>query len=338
MRNNVFIATPLITGGENLETTQKKYRIGIDLGGTNIKVGIVNEKNEIMSHRSEPTVVNRSYKEIIKTIADTVLQLLMEKHINIDECISLGIGSPGTIDNETGMILYSNNFGWENIPILAELKEYMNLPMYISNDANCAALGEAVAGAAVGCKNIVLLTLGTGIGSGIILNGKIYEGGHAGGAELGHCMLVAGGERCTCGRDGCFESYASATALIRETRIAAVKNEKSLINEISEYNIAKISGITPFLAATRGDEAGIRVVNNYIKYLSEGIINIINIFRPDKVLISGGICNQGDNLVIPVNEYVKKYCFAGDKAYIAIVERASLGNMAGMIGAASLNY
>ncbi|MDK2807952.1 MAG: glucokinase [Clostridiales bacterium] len=312
------------------------YRIGIDLGGTNIKVGIVNENYEIIEKHSIKTLVERPYHEIIKDMADAIYYLLEKKNIGLNECLTIGIGSPGTVDAKSGVVLYSNNFGWENIPLVAELKKYINLPVFISNDANCAALGETVAGAAKGADNVILLTLGTGVGGGVILSGKVFEGGHAGGAELGHTVIVDGGEACTCGRKGCFESYASATALIRETKAAALAHKESLLMELCEGDIEKINGKTPFDAAQMGDETAKEVVGRYIWYLANGITNMINIFRPDKVLLSGGVCNQGEKLTKPLSEIVNRTCFGGEKAFIPPIERAMLGNDAGIIGAAAL--
>lgn len=313
-----------------------KYRIGIDLGGTNIKVGIVDEENQIIKRKSVPTRVKRPYKEIIASMKDCVCEVLKEAGLSIKDCEKLGIGSPGTVDSENGIIVYSNNFDWWNIPLTDELKQYLPLPIRISNDANCAALGEVVAGAAKGCRNVVLLTLGTGVGSGIVLNGKIFEGGHPGGAELGHTVIRMNGETCTCGRKGCLEAYASATALIRETREAARKNPDSWIHQLCEYNLDNITGITAFCARENKDEAGEKVVNDYIQYLSEGIANVINVFRPDKVLLSGGVCNQKEALTDPINQKLKDICFGGSDVYIAPVMTAMLANDAGIIGAANL--
>lgn len=316
-----------------------RYRIGIDLGGTKIKLGVVDENNEIVDRMSIPTLVNRSYQEIIQSMAEGVITLLEGTDINLKQCDFLGIGSPGVIDGKTGTVVYSNNFAWENIPVVEELQKYIDLPMYISNDANCAVLGEAAAGAATDCDNIVLLTLGTGIGSGIILNGKLFEGSNIGGSEYGHSVLVVDGEQCTCGRRGCFEAYASATALIRETKKAAKRNENSILHLLCGSDLTKVCGVTPFKAMEYGDPSAKEVIDNYIKYLGNGIINLINLFRPDKVLISGGICNQGDNLLKPVNDYVAKHCFGGSYTYIPAIIKAALGNTAGIIGAASLqNY
>lgn len=319
------------------KTDKKKYRIGVDLGGTNIKVGIVDEQNHIIAKRSVKTYVERPWQEVVKDIGDTVLGLLEETKIKEEQCISLGLGSPGTVDSKTGVVVFSNNFDWHDIPLKKELEHYISIPIFISNDANCAALGETIAGAAKNCKNAVLLTLGTGVGGGVILDGKIFEGGFAGGAELGHTTIIAGGEPCTCGRKGCLEAYTSATALIRDTVKAAKDNPNSEICKICEGNIENIDGMTAFEGMRRGDDSAKKVVENYINYLGEGIVNFINIFRPEKVILSGGVCNEGEKLTNPLNEYVKKYSFAGEKSFIAEVVRAELGNDAGIIGAAWLS-
>ncbi len=312
------------------------YRIGIDLGGTNIKIGIVNSSHKIIAHHSVKTLVDRHYTQIVQDMAEAVLFALKQANISVDSCQALGIGSPGCIDFKNGIVIFAGNLHWEQVPLLAELKKYINLPMGLSNDANCAALGEVIAGAAREYHNAVMITLGTGVGGGVVIDKKIFEGGHAGGTELGHTTILSGGEYCTCGRHGCFEAYASATALIRDTKRAAKKYPHSLLNQLCEGNLEHINGVTPFDAAKQGDPAAKEVVENYIKYLGEGIINMVNIFRPDVVLLSGGICNQGAYLTDPLNDYIKKYCFAGTRVYIPPVIRATLGNDAGIIGAASI--
>lgn len=312
------------------------YRAGIDLGGTNIKAGIVDENNQILKQASVPTRVERPYGEIIKDMAKLVLCLLDELSISKEELAGVGIGSPGTVDAETGYIAYSNNFGWENVPLVPEMKKYLDCPIRVSNDANCAALGEVKAGAAKETANAVLLTLGTGIGGGVVIDGKIFEGAHAGGAELGHTSLIMGGEPCTCGRKGCVEAYASATALIRDAKRAAGKNPQSKMNALCGGNLENMNGKIPFDAAWNGDETAKQVVDNYITYLGEAITNFVNIFRPDVVLLSGGVCNQKEHLTDPLNAYIKNTCFAKEKAMIPPVRCAILGNSAGIIGAANL--
>lgn len=312
------------------------YRAGIDLGGTNIKAGIVDENQRLIAQASVPTQVERPYQEVIKDMADLVTSLLQQKEIAKSELAGIGIGSPGMIDAVQGVVVYSNNFGWENVPLVEEMHRYYSCPIAISNDANCAALGEVKAGAARDTKNAILLTLGTGVGGGVILDGKVFEGAHAGGAELGHTTLIYGGELCTCGRRGCVEAYVSATALIRDARRAAENAPESILNQLCEGNMAYMNGKIPFDAVAQGDKTAEQVVSNYITYLGETITNFVNIFRPDVILLSGGVCNQGENLTVPLQEYIKEQCFAGEKAYIPKVVCATLGNEAGMIGAANL--
>jgi glucokinase len=313
-----------------------KYKIGIDIGGTNIKIGVVKDKYEIIAQKSIKTDVGLGYKKIVENTANAIKELLHSHKINLRNCVSIGIGCPGTVNFKTGEILFAANMLWERVPLAEELKKYIHLPVKVSNDANCAALGEFIGMGSKGVKNIVLITLGTGVGGGVIIDGKIYEGGSPGGVELGHTVIVVDGEKCTCGRKGCLEAYASATALIRDTKRAAEKNPDSLINELCSKNINKINGLTPFEAAKLGDAVGQAVIDRYVMYLAEGLIDIINIFRPQKILLSGGVANQGDALIKPLKEYVKKYTFAGDKIHVADIKQAKFGNYAGIIGAANL--
>ncbi|MEG0753088.1 MAG: type I phosphomannose isomerase catalytic subunit [Angelakisella sp.] len=314
----------------------KPYRIGIDLGGTNIKVGIVDRGNRIVAKWSTKTLVERPWQDVVADMGHTALELLRQQGISLSQCSAVGVGSPGTVDAVAGVVAFSNNFAWDNFPLVAVLKKYIPLPMAITNDANAAALGEVVAGAAAGCKNAVLLTLGTGVGGGVILDGKVFEGGFAGGAELGHTSIVAGGELCTCGRRGCLESYASATALIRHAVEAAKACPQSRMNTLCGEELSRMDGKIPFDAAEAGDAAAIQVVEDYIGWLGEGITNMINIFRPEKVILSGGVCAQGEALTQPLNAYTKQFSFGGSKAFVAPVVTATLGNDAGIIGAASL--
>ena len=312
------------------------YRAGIDLGGTNIKAGIVDENQKILVEDSVPTRVERPYQEIIKDMADLVKNLLNKIHATELELSGVGVGSPGTVDAANGVVLYSNNFDWDNVPLAAELGKYFTCPIKVSNDANCAALGEVKAGAAREIKNAILITLGTGVGGGVIIDGQVFEGAHAGGAELGHTSLIFGGELCTCGRRGCVEAYVSATGLIREAKRAAEKDPQSVMNELCKGDLSNMNGKIPFDAAEQKDPAGMKVVNDYITYLGESIANYVNIFRPDVILLSGGVCNQKEKLTEPLTEYIKTKCFGGEKAFIPEVRCAILGNSAGIIGAANL--
>ncbi len=312
------------------------YRIGVDLGGTNIKAGIMDESYKILIKDSVPTGAERGFEAVVKDMAELVLNLMQRKSISEKDVIGVGIGSPGSIDPAKGVVTYSNNLDWNDAPLADELMKMLPFKVKVSNDANCATLGEVKAGAATNVDNVVLLTLGTGVGGGIVSEGKILEGGHAGGMELGHTMLLRGGAACTCGRKGCLEAYASATALIRQTKEAAKENPESKIHEICGNDLSKVNGKTAFLAAQMDDETGKKVVSEYIGYLGDGIVDFINVFRPDVVLLSGGICNEGKNLTDPVNEFVQKNCYATANNFIPKVVTAILGNDAGLIGAAAL--
>lgn len=312
------------------------YKVGIDLGGTNVKAGIVDEKQHILKEGSVPTQCERPFQEVIADIAGLVMGLINELSIEKEEIAGIGVGCAGMIDAKNGIVAYSNNIGWENVPLAKELKTYFDCPVRISNDANCAALGEVKAGAAQSVANAILLTLGTGVGGGVIIDGKVFEGAHAGGAELGHTNLVFRGEPCTCGRKGCVEAYVSATALIRDAVKMAKKYPESLMHTLCGGNLANMNGKIPFDAAQAGDAPAQAVIDDYIMYLGECITDFVNIFRPDVVLLSGGVCNQGEKLTKPVSEYIRSKCFAGEKAFIPPVKRAVLGNCAGIIGAANL--
>ena len=311
-------------------------RIGIDMGGTSIKIGVVNEKNEIVARTVLNTRTDIAPEELIEKMGRTTVQLLEDSHIPMDQCVGVGIGSPGTIDDKTGTVIYSNNYGWEQVPLKAELKKYLPLPIYINNDANCAMLGEVAAGAAGGRKNVVFLTLGTGVGGGFLIDGKLFNGGLLGGTEFGHSTLVSGGELCTCGRRGCLEAYASATGLIRDTKREMEKHPESLLWKLCEGDTEKVDARMAFDAADAGDEAGVNATEQYLRYLADGIINAINIFRPEVVVLGGGISNRGEKLTEPLNKMVREGCFGNAYVEPAKVVIAELKNDAGIIGAAEL--
>ncbi|NLY44185.1 MAG: ROK family protein [Clostridiaceae bacterium] len=309
--------------------------IGIDLGGTNISAGLVDEQGSIVRKGSVPTLADRHYSEIIKDMAQLALKLVKDEGLPVEQIKAIGIGSPGTPDVKKGIIMYANNLRFNNVPMRMEMQKYMDLPVHVENDANCAALAEAVAGVCKGARHSVTITLGTGIGSGIIIDNKIYNGYGCGAGELGHMVICINGEQCTCGRLGCWEAYASATALIRQTKEAALKNPDSMINKLVANNIDKIEGKTAFDAARAGDAVAREVVDTYINYLAEGIVNVINIFKPEVVAIGGGISKQGEYLLAPLRSIVKKRVYDKHGPQTKI-EAALLGNDAGIIGAAML--
>ncbi len=305
--------------------------IGIDLGGTNIAVGLVDNDGKILAKSSTPTLKEREYTEIVADMAKLCEEVCKAAGYTMADVLAIGIGSPGSIDSDNGVVVYANNLKMDRTPIAEELRKYFNLPIKMENDANAAAYGEYVINGE-GVSSFVFVTLGTGVGGGIILDGKIYRGFNGVGAELGHTPLIYKGYPCTCGRLGCYETYASVTALIRQTKEAMDKNPDSLMHKIA-HNEGKVSGRTAFDAAKAGDKAAQAVVDQYLEYVAEGLSGIINIFQPEKILIGGGISKEGDYLLNPIKEYVDKY------DYNKHVEKTKLGiatlfNDAGIIGAA----
>ena len=275
------------------------YTIGIDLGGTNIKAGVVDSGCHIVGTAKCKTALPRSAEAIVDDMARMAREAAADAGIRMEEVAYVGIGSPGTCNEETGIVEYANNLRFENVPLRQMMHDRLGLDIYIENDANAAALGEALAGAAKGTQSCVCITLGTGVGGGIIIGGKIYGGFNFAGAELGHIVINVDGELCTCGRHGCWEAYASATALIRQTRQAMVANPDSAMWRIAG-TLDKVDGRTAFDAMRAGDVVGKKVVDRYIQYIACGLINVINIFQPEVLCIGGGICKEGDTLLKPL--------------------------------------
>lgn len=313
-----------------------KYYVGIDLGGTNISVGVVNENYEIISKASTKTNCPRPAVEIAADMAKMSLEAIKKTELIVDDIEWVGIGTPGIANSESGIIEYSNNLGFENVPMSEYIRKYINKPVFIENDANAAAYGEFVAGAAKGTTHAVCITLGTGVGGGIIIDKKIYTGFNFAGAEIGHTVLEVDGPPCTCGRKGCFEVFSSATGLIRMTNEAMDKNKASLMWKLYSEKGSKVSARTSFDAMRMGDKVATEVVNKYIKYLASGITNIINTFQPDILCIGGGVCNEGDYLLTPIKELVKNEVYTRNSSKNTEIVIAKLGNDAGIIGAAFL--
>ena len=312
-----------------------KYYIGIDLGGTNIKAGVVSEEFEIVAKASCKTNLPRPGEEICADMAKVALQAVKEAGLTLDDIEAVGIGTPGTANSEKGIIEYSNNLGFLNFPVVELMRTHIDKPCYVENDANAAAYGEFIAGAAKGANDAVCITLGTGVGGGIIINKKIYSGSNFAGAEIGHMVISVDGPQCTCGRKGCFEVYSSATGLIRMTNEAIAKHPESILKSEAEED-GKVSARTAFNAMRKGDATAKQVVDDYIKYLAAGIANTINIFQPDILCIGGGVCNEGDPLLLPLKELVAKEIYTRNSEKNTEIVIAKLGNDAGIIGAAFL--
>ena len=312
-----------------------KYYVGIDLGGTNIVAGVVDENYNIIAKASTKTNCPRPEKEIADDMAKMAIEAVKNAKLTMDQIEWIGVGTPGIANSETGIIEYSNNLGFKNTPMVKYIQESIDKPVFIENDANAAAYGEFVAGAAKGAKNAVCITLGTGVGGGIIIDGKIYSGSNFAGAEIGHTVIEVDGAQCSCGRKGCFEAYSSATGLIRMTKEAIEEHPDSIMAKSAEEK-GKVTARTSFDCMRAGDPYAKVVVDKYIKYLAAGITNTINIFQPDILCIGGGVCNEGDPLLLPMKELVAKEVYTRNSPKNTEIVIAKLGNDAGIIGAAFL--
>lgn len=313
------------------------YRIGVDLGGTNIAVGVVDENLKIIGRGKVKTRCPRPAAEIFDDIAVAVNMAIKDAGISIDDVKSVGVGTPGSVNKENGYIEFANNLGFDQVPAKEMLEERIGKPVYLDNDANCAALGEAIAGAGKGVGNFVAVTLGTGVGSGIIVNGKIVAGMNYAAGEMGHTVIMVNGKQCNCGRKGCWEQYASATALISQTKEAMLENKDSKMWQLTNGSVDNASGRTAFDAMRLGDETAQKVVDNYIYYVAVGVINIINTFQPEFVCIGGGISHEGDTLLNPLRKHVDDERYSRHSSKQCKVVAAELGNDAGVFGAALLD-
>lgn len=306
--------------------------LGIDLGGTNIAVGLVDAQCNIIVKGSRPTAHPRPFQEIVRDMAELCQELTEGAGHTMADIKGIGIGTPGSIDSNKGIVIYGNNLDWHNIPLAEELNRYFpEIPVAVENDANAAAFGEYMATGG-NSDSFVAVTLGTGVGGGIVLNKKIFRGFNGAAGELGHFTLVHNGEPCTCGKKGCWESYASVTALIRQTKDAIEKNPDSLMVKIAEEK-GKVTGRTAFDAAKAGDPAAQNVVDQYIAYVADGVVSVINIFEPEILVIGGGISAEGEYLMAPIRKHVAEVVYSRGLPQTQL-KIASLGNDAGIIGAA----
>lgn len=312
------------------------YNIGVDLGGTNIAAAIINDEGKILVKGSTPTMNDRSYQPIVADMAKLCKDLIQEAGLEVEDIHSVGIGSPGIPDPVKGMIVYANNLHFKDTPIREEFQKYMKLPVYIENDANVAAFGEYEAGTGKQYKDIIAVTLGTGVGGGVIIDHKIIGGSWNAGAELGHIVIKAGGVQCTCGRKGCWERYSSATGLIREAKLAAMANPDSMLNKLVDGDLDRMNAKIPFDAAQEGDAIAQSVIDQYIEDLAIGLVNVINIFQPEIIVLGGGVSAQKENLLAPLRARMTEEIYGGEDMFKTKIEVAQLGNDAGIIGAALL--
>ncbi len=310
--------------------------IGIDLGGTNIAAGVTDREGNILCKKSIPTALPKPQEQVEKDIFSLCGTFCRENGYDLNRDIkSVGIGTPGSVDGARGIVWSNVNFGYENWHLKEDLEKYFSVPVYIENDANAAVIAEAVAGNAKGCSDAVMITLGTGIGGGAYIDGKIYPGYNYTGLEIGHMVIAEGGRKCPCGRRGCFERYASASALTRDTKSAMRKHPESSMWELCP-DIKEVNAKTAFDAMKAGDATAKKVIDNYIKYLACGLVNIIDIFQPQVICIGGGVSNQGDFLLDLLKPYVDSEDFARNRQERVKVVTAKFKNDAGIIGAALL--
>lgn len=313
------------------------YYLGIDLGGMSIKAGICDESGHILHKDTCPTVRTQDGDRILNDMASLSLKVIADAGLDVNDIEYAGIASPGSADQENGTIIYASTLPFLNYPIVDKFTEKTGIQkVFIENDANTAAKGEATFGAAKGCKNSLFITLGTGVGGGIIIDGKVYSGFNYSGAELGHIVIVKDGKECSCGRKGCFEAYASATALVELTKEKMLENKNSLMWALCENNIDNANGKTAFDAMRKDDAVAKAVIDEYIQYLALGVVNLINVFQPEVLSIGGGISKEGDTLIEPIKEIAEREQYSRHCDKKTIIKTAALSNDAGIIGAASL--
>lgn len=310
------------------------YCVGIDIGGMSVKAGVVDQDGKILNKGRVKMDVEAGADNMIAAIGKLVRDIADP---NDRDFVGIGIGCPGAINSSTGFVDCAYNLKWRNVALAEKLSRHINKPIRVSNDANVAALGETMFGVGRMYNNTIMLTLGTGVGGGIVIDNKLYEGNESKGGELGHMVIVVDGEQCTCGRRGCMEAYCSASALIRDTKTAMQNDKDSAMWQFSPEP-DKVDGRTAFECSKTGDKTAAAVVDNYIKYLGEGMLNFANIFRPQAIILGGGVCAQGDYLIDKLKDYCasRNYGFAGMPRFDILV--AQLGNDAGIIGAAGLIF
>ena len=310
------------------------HYLGIDLGGTNVAAAVVDREGTILGKVSLPTP--RTGAEAVADQMAAAARAAAEKAgVPLEQVESVGIGSPGTIEPEQGLIRFWSNLNFVDVPLGGLMEARLHKKIYLENDANAAALGEYAAGAGKGSQSMVAITLGTGVGGGAVLNGKLYTGFNYAGMEVGHFVIEYGGRLCTCGRKGCFEAYCSATALIKRTREVMEEHPDSLLWQLAG-SLEGVDGRTPFDAAAQGDAAAGKVIDEYVNYLGCGVASLVNIFQPEVFCIGGGPSAQGETLMAPVRYILNREDYARNNLHRTRLVRASLGNDAGIIGAALL--
>ncbi len=314
----------------------KKYILAIDLGGMSAKGAIFSLEGELLGEDKVKTCAACGFEGTVRDLATLSARLVEKVGGGMDEVVAIGMGSPGVVDSNEGVVLRWSNFGWVNAPLADSLSQLTGKPVYVANDANVAALGEAQFGATAKYQSSILLTIGTGVGGGMVFDGKLIEGFKSAGAELGHITIREGGLPCACGRRGCYEKYASATALIQQTRSAMAEDLNSEMWKLVDGKMEKVDGRTAFAAARLGDKTAEKVVRQFVGYLSEGIADFVNILRPEAIVLGGGIANEGEALFAPLREAVDARTYIAMDIVPLKIVGAKLGNRAGVYGAYAL--
>ncbi|MEA4929061.1 MAG: ROK family glucokinase [Candidatus Limiplasma sp.] len=309
--------------------------LGIDVGGTGIKVGVVDENGCILERGETPTLVGRPYQEIVRDMGACALDTLARGGFAVTDVSSVGVGVPGVADQSTGTVVFCTNLDWHDIPLRLELQKYIQKPIYIDNDATVAGYAESICGVSVGCHSSVFMTLGTGVGGGIVIGGRPWSGFHGVGSEIGHIPMDIDGEPCTCGNDGCLERYCSATAVIRMGRQAVAQHPDSDLYKACGGDLSAITAKMVFDCAKEGDDVAMKVFRRYVKYLCLGIDTIVAFLDPEMIILGGGVSKAGNFLLDAVRTQLPRYLLFKTLPY-ARVEIARLGADAGMIGAAML--
>ena len=326
-----FSASPPKQRGNNMK---KAIFLGIDVGGMSLKgAGILADGSIV--YKESISTNNETGNDLFVRILNELTHNLVNKLNDEYEIKGLGIGIPGICNVEKLIVEYAPNLKLEKVDIKKALS-WFNKSIYISNDANVACLGESMFGASKEYKSSILLTLGTGVGGGVIINGKLFEGNEGKGTELGHMTIKTDGVVCGCGRKGCFEAYASASALLRITKRVMNDYKDSLMWKVCDNDINKVNGLTSFECAKKGDKAANLVIDEYVSNLGEGILNYCNIFRPEAIILGGGISNQGDYLINKLKKYCSDRNYGFKNSPVVELKCAVLKNDAGVIGAASL--
>lgn len=312
----------------------KNFIVGIDMGGTFIKGGVVDFNGNLICSTKTSTPIGMGANAIAQKIGQVAENMIKEAGLGKENVIGIGIGSPGIVDKQRGEVCFAANLDIRRVPLAAMVEELTSLPVKIANDANCACYGEWKFGSGKKYSDLILVTLGTGVGGGIIIDNKLIEGNGCAGGEIGHMLLYKGGNQCSCGRKGCFEAYVSSGALVRQTLEEMQHDRKTKLWKLLDES----KMITPevIFDMSEKDKLSKKIINDYIVNLSEGLVDLCNIFRPQAIILGGGISNQGDRLIKPVSEYVNEHVFAKDMTPKVDILQAHLGNNAGIVGAASL--